>query len=308
MSAAYYNENDPYAAQWLRNLITGGLIAPGEVDDRDIRDVRPNDVRGFTQCHFFAGIGGWSFALRIAGWPDDKPAWTGSCPCQPFSQAGKRAGDKDSRHLWPEFFRLVSECRPFVVFGEQVSSRDGIVWLDAVSDDMEAKSYATGKVVLPACGVGAPHKRDRIYFVAHALGERRQGDGVHVLEGGSLETTLEIAWRGQARALANADGIALQQRGEEHGRRNQRGDEIERARPGSGIGAGPANGFWRDAEWLPCLDGKARAIEPGTFPLAHGVSGRVGKLRAYGNAIVPQVGARVIRAYLDLEKQKEPTP
>jgi len=80
---AYYNENDPYAAQWLRNLIEAGEIAPGYVDDRSIVDVRPDELDGYTQCHFFAGIGVWSYALRRAGWSDDAPVWTGSCPCFP---------------------------------------------------------------------------------------------------------------------------------------------------------------------------------------------------------------------------------
>lgn len=68
---AYYNEFDPFAAKWLRNLIDAGLIAPGIVDDRSITDVTPADLEGFKQCHFFAGIGGWSLALRLAGVPDD---------------------------------------------------------------------------------------------------------------------------------------------------------------------------------------------------------------------------------------------
>src|ERR1700691_2565119 len=122
---AYYNEWEPYPAQWLRNLIKAGLIAPGDVDERSIKDVKPDDVRGYTQCHFFAGIGGWSYALRLAGWPDDRPAWTGSCPCQPFSQAGQRKGVADERHLWPKFFRLITFCRPAVVFGEQVAAKAG---------------------------------------------------------------------------------------------------------------------------------------------------------------------------------------
>lgn len=86
---AYYNEIDPFAASWLRELIKGGHIAPGEVDTRSIEDVIPTDLAGFSQCHFFAGIGVWSYALRRAGWPDSRPVWTGSCPCQPFSAAGK---------------------------------------------------------------------------------------------------------------------------------------------------------------------------------------------------------------------------
>lgn len=163
---AYYNEFDPFAAQWLRNLIAAGHIAPGDVDERDIRLVQPDDLRGYDQCHFFAGIGVWSYALRQAGWADDRPVWTGSCPCQPFSVAGKRTGTADERHLWPEFFRLIRECHPPVVFGEQVSSKDGLAWFESVQTDMEGAGYAIGALDSCAAGVGAPHVRQRLYFVA----------------------------------------------------------------------------------------------------------------------------------------------
>ena len=120
--AAYYNEIDPKAAAWLRELIRHGLIADGEVDERSILDVQPEDLHGYTQCHFFAGIGGWSRALRLAGWPDDRPVWTGSPPCQPFSAAGQQKGKDDERHLAPHWASLVAAGRPPVVFGEQVAS------------------------------------------------------------------------------------------------------------------------------------------------------------------------------------------
>ena len=177
--AAYYNEFDPKAAAWLRELIKQGHIADGVVDERSIEDVTPTELAGFTQCHFFAGIGVWSYALRQAGWSDDRPVWTGSCPCQPFSAAGKGAGFSDERHLWPAFHHLISQCRPDVVFGEQVASKDGLGWLDLVQADLEATGYASGAVDLCAAGVGAPHIRQRLWWVGtrlvHADGAGSQG-------------------------------------------------------------------------------------------------------------------------------------
>lgn len=183
MPSAYYNEIEPYAAQWLRNLIDAGLIAPGDVDERSILDVHPDDLRGYTQCHFFAGVGVWSYALRRAGWADNRPVWTGSCPCQPFSSAGKRAGFADERNLWPAWFHLVTEAKPSAVpvFGEQVASADGLAWLDLVSADLEGAGYAVAPVDLCAAGVGAPHIRQRLWFVAervaNAKGLRRERVG-----------------------------------------------------------------------------------------------------------------------------------
>lgn len=165
---AYYNENDPYAARWLENLIQAGLIAPGDVDSRDIRDVSANDLKGYTQCHFFAGIGVWSYALRKAGWPDDRPVWTGSCPCQPFSQVGSHRRFEDPRHLWPSWFSLIRECQPPVLFGEQVASEDALEWFDVVHSDLEAQNYAVGATDLCAASVGAPHIRQRLWFVAES--------------------------------------------------------------------------------------------------------------------------------------------
>lgn len=86
--AAYYNEHDKAAAAWLRQLIARGLIASGDVDERSIEDVTPDEIRGYTQCHFFAGIGVWSHSLRMAGWPDDRPVWSGR-PVPAF-QRGRR--------------------------------------------------------------------------------------------------------------------------------------------------------------------------------------------------------------------------
>lgn len=297
--AAYYNEIDPFAAQWLRNLIAGGHISPGEVDERSIEDVTPDDLRGFTQCHFFAGIGVWSHSLRLAGWPDDKPVWTGSCPCQPFSAAGKGDGFADERHLWPHFFHLISERRPQHVFGEQVASGNANTWFDLVQTDLEGMGYAFGIVPFTSAGIGAPHIRERAYWVAHASGEHESAAGD--------KTRIATCLRSCATdGLANACGErfnglnSLLQR-EESGRfpegmpettgfgsacwmgdtnnsrlerhfRNDSSAGWERTTgsvASSGLHSRPleVNGFWRDADWLFCRDGQWRPVESGTFPL-----------------------------------------
>lgn len=160
MLRVYYNENNRQAAEWLRQLMGMGLIPEGIVDERSICDVRADEIRGFDQCHFFAGIGGWVEALRLAGWPANRPVWTGSCPCQPYSSAGKQRGDDDPRNLWPAFFGLIQECRPAVVFGEQVASAIGHGWIDRVQADVEGEGYACGYAVLGAHSVGATGDAD----------------------------------------------------------------------------------------------------------------------------------------------------
>lgn len=289
----YYNEIDPFAAQWLRNLMAVGVIPEGDVDERSIEDVRPGDLRGYVQCHFFAGIGGWVHALDLAGWPRDRPVWTGSCPCQPFSAAGKRDGFDDQRHLWPAWFHLIRECRPPVVFGEQVAS--ALDWLDLVQADLEGAGYAVGASDLCAAGVGAPHIRQRLYFVADTDSERRHRiDPLLRAEAGGRDSSnlLEVARGGEAGSLGHAHHARPQGHGRPVGQHDAAGREAAERH-------GATAGFWSDAEWLQCSDGKARPVEPGTFPLADGVSGRVGRLRAYGNAIVPQVAAAFVSAYLD---------
>ena len=408
----YYNDCDPFAVAWLKNLVSRGVIAPGDVDERPIQEVKPDDVRGYTQCHFFAGIGGWAEALRLAGW-GDRPVWTGSCPCQPWSAAGKGEGAADDRHLWPEWFRLIRECRPERVFGEQVAGAIGHGWLDLVSTDLEAEGYAVGACVLGAHSVGAPHIRQRLWFVAdtehaerraqcldgedgrdgadarreeaHGIAgtcgevclladaerdtreprrvavESREGAGAasagaHAELGrcgvsGSMdhppsarrdstgsgaegEARVETWLRGPeprraTRLMADPSerGLGIAWAASREPGRAARGEsdgELEHAvEPGleghAGDGAGrlrherevsqsdrpvsPAgvSGFWDAVEWLPCRDGKARPVEPGTFPLAHGIPGRVGRLRAYGNAINPYQAAAFIRAYEGLK-------
>lgn len=286
---AYYNEYDPFAAQWLRELIKAGHIAPGDVDTRSIVDVQPDELRGYTQCHFFAGIGVWSYSLRLAGWPDDRPVWTGSCPCQPFSAAGKGGGFADERHLWPAFHWLISQRQPVVVLGEQVASKDALRWFDLVSADLERTGYACGAVDLCAAGVGAPHIRQRLWWVAHRLADA------------------ELPPQPRQRSISGA--AVCQQDADGFGRSGVAGGmEPDASDAGmfceqataAAAPAGPTNGVWGNADWLFCRDGRWRAVEPGTFPLAHGAPARVGRLRGYGNAIAAPVAQAFVEAVMDV--------
>lgn len=348
--AAYYNEIDPFAAQWLRNLIAGGHIAPGEVDERSIEDVTPDDLRGFTQCHFFAGIGVWSHSLRLAGWPDDKPVWTGSCPCQPFSAAGKGDGFADERHLWPHFFHLISEFRPQHVFGEQVAAGNANAWFDLVQSDLEGMDYAFGLVPFTSASIGAPHIRERAYWVANALSvisDRRRdvrAPGRHEYSNGGddvwlananhdrqqpgkgigcrckcAEQGIDIGGSLQNGGLAYTDNeqhsIAITGCSHEYVSAGRQQDPAAFAGLRRDCRPLEVNGFWRDADWLFCRDGKWRPVEPGTFPLVDGAaarlgrvesgvarvasSNRVGRLKGYGNAINAQAAAEFILAYME---------
>jgi len=469
----YYNEYDKHAAAWLRELIAQKLIPAGEVDERSILDVQPDDLRRYTQCHFFAGIGGWAYALQLAGIPATRRLWTGSCPCQPFSTAGQQKGQEDERHLWPAFFNLIRECRPPTIFGEQVASslvvgpsnpprsmpdlrdrktllrilseleresprnlqgmrqskgkaaqkastckdqrsvqemagrekrtctcergeapskktphsfqhntgghskphqswsvrsdgdtlrpsqtqsvecslpgsnrtqsrihagehQSGVVcrecdgqllgvaenrgsverdseweersleqiiesdrgelegptiqcWLDGISADLEAESYACGAAVLGAHSVGAPHIRQRLYWVAHHHHQGSQGWQCASLSERGLE--LPAGESGACSGLAQSGSRGLQDAYQQHRDGRQAGS----IRQANQFGIGSA---WSDTNLVSCRDGKVRRIptEPSLFPLAHGVPGRVGLLRGSGNAIVPQTAAAFILA------------
>lgn len=388
----YYNDNDRGACAWLRELIKAKLIPDGVVDQRSILEINPDELRQYDQCHFFAGIGGWAYALILADW--EGPVWTGSCPCQPFSAAGKRAGVRDHRDLWGAFRDLIAICRPATVFGEQVASADGRLWLARVRTDVEGVGYALGAGDLCSAGVGSPNIRQRIYWVAHTTSRRgleernaaSQGEFESSRSGGAIglaDARCGIQGRGpdESRKCAETDSGRAEQSGrcgspggladatsmpspEQRGKQGQGlgreagskdsaergepagrlGDAVEpgleghpgdvhdgsesgrldqgaerpAASPGVAGGTGDAQsggrGELRDASldgarrhiispsWarfdlVPCRDGKTRRFEPGSFPLAHGLPGRVGLLRGYGNAINPWVAKEFIESF-----------
>jgi DNA (cytosine-5)-methyltransferase 1 len=347
----YYNEFDPFAAKWLRGLISAGLILDGYVDERSIKDVNADDLDGYLQCHFFAGVGGWSRALEIAAWPEGTAVWTGSCPCQPFSGAGKRQGTADERHLWPEFRRLIKECLPPVVLGEQVASKDGRNWLAGVRADLEALGYAVGAADLCAAGQGAPHIRQRLWWVgelgdAHGARQRARRGPQRCERRKAIEPVPATGVSAGGLGIPSGDhlgrdcGAALG--AESQGDSGRAFDGVGRFMPGS-TGAngwlGNANlrelpqsqeqptrqelsastgASWADHWAVRCSDGTLRRVGAGVQPLAHGIpvklgqgrskqqrmgiraarANRIGRLRGYGNAIVPDVAAEFVRAYL----------
>lgn len=335
--SVYYNEFDKKAANWLRELIKMGVIANGVVDDRSILEVEPQDLVGFKQHHFFAGIGVWSYALRQAGWADDRPVVTGSPPCQPWSKAGSKKGFKDERHLWPAFFDLIKAINPDVIFGEQVAStevigktnirgkineligedgckdgcQDGMSWIDHVQSDLASAHYDLGVLVVPACGVGSPNLRQRTFFVAEKLAGN---DG---LGGESCGVAHSVS-----KHLRGEPGQGTGTKSETQGEARQQqwsGLDLGRSCADGSPEPQEVNGYWRDSDWIFCLDNKWRPVEPGSSPLVNGstaslVSGgdsglldpeainelRISRIKGYGNAINAEVAKAFIESYLEV--------
>lgn len=273
----YYNENHPGTAEWLRELIDRQCIAPGEVDDRSIVEVTPDDIAGYEQCHWFAGIAGWSLALDLAGW-GDRPVWTASLPCQPWSVAGKKRGERDERDLWAVFKHLVEECRPPTIFGEQVGGETGREWISRIQVDLHALGYASTAVDLCGASIGSPQVRQRHFWVAHrGTDQGRMGDTEREGLQGHTGHVSETIHRKGSTGSASASGIP-----------------------------------WEEHDWLECDDGKSRRIEPGVAPMVNGLPEGVGqcgsegvpafelRLRGYGNAIIPQLAAEFVSAFMEV--------
>lgn len=282
----YYNDNDARACAWLRQLIADRLIPEGKVDERPIQEVRASDLRGFTQHHFFAGIGGWARALQLAGFPADRPVWTASCPCQPFSTAGRQKGVEDERHLWPVLATLVRECRPQLVVGEQVGGDAGYRWLDGVRADLESLDYACGAADLPACCQGAPHIRQRIFWVSVANGQRLRAHGSESTHTEAREDQGAGHQRQWLRPDAAAGDSAVAGWLPEPTLHGQ-GHGCEQGRsPGSGRSdAGGCSGdFWDRFTVVPCRDGRSRRApaEPVFLVVSDGLSSCLGTVWGAG--------------------------
>lgn len=293
----YYNEFNPHAAAMLRQLITDGLIPPGDVDERSIEDVRAEELEKYIQCHFFTGIAGWPLALALARWPANRPVWTGSCPCQDYSSAGKQKGQDGERHLWPVWFKnLIRERKPATVFGEQVKNAIVFGWLDEVAHDFEKEKYAFAAAVLPGYFSGSPQQRDRIFFVANSEDEMRARESREI--SGTIERPKinDCDKFGESGFMGHAINARLQghagdgEAGDGEAGDKSRWNDKKSHRPIT------STGFWDDVESVVGFDGKIRPVKPGIRLLVNGFPQRVACQHGLGNAIIPQVAADFIRA------------
>jgi len=298
----------------------------------------------------------------------------------------------DERHLWPHWFHLIEECRPSTVFGEQVASKDGLGWIDLVQADMEGADYALGAFDLCSASFGAPHIRQRLWFVADTDNPRsqgwiprgsdtqrqdqhghvgrdsatnRMGNTNHSGSQGSSQTGIgegveqsgsqfagartdvgvdntisdgrqegrfgdhgrndgeqpdpDVEDVGMGNAQHDGQSTSSEQGGNDQDAPDDEKEQIVSVQSegasisrddrsgdgGEGGGdtearANETNGAWADADWLLCRDGKWRPVRPESFPLAHGATARVGRLRAYGNAITAQVAQGLIESYMEV--------
>ena len=278
-----------------------------------------------THGSLFSGIGGFDLAAQWMGWEnvfhverdpfcrkvlthhfpesqsfDDVKTFdatpfrgrlrvlSGGFPCQPFSAAGKRAGTSDDRYLWPEMFRIIREARPTYVVAENVrgllSWNDGLV-LDTVCADLEGEGYEVLPVVLPAASVNAPHRRDRIWIVATdscGMGrERRRSEEAEGREGQRAGRQLDAEGQSSGADAPDSDGARERQN-------NGQGEprQHDQASPGS---------YWQDFPTVSPLccrdDGLSQRLDGITFP-----KWRRESIKAYGNAIVPQVAYQIFKA------------
>jgi len=216
---------------------------------------------------------------------------TGGFPCQPFSHAGRRKGTNDDRHLWPEMRRVIQEFTPRYVVAENVRgllSIDGGLVFESVCTDLEAIGYEVQPFVIPACAVNAPHRRDRVWIVAHAKHESA-GDA----ERGRIDQGASARITGSNTDAPDATGV----------RRD--GDDAQRQgiqRPDCSCGEIRTSDqqAWKD-DW-PTVAARLCRVDDGLpSGMARPRGWRNAALKAYGNAIVPQVAERILRAIAESE-------
>lgn len=307
----YYNEFDPFAAAWLRELIKEKLIPQGDVDERSITEIQPDDLRGYTQCHFFAGIGGWSLALQLAGWPSDRPVWTGSCPCQPFSSAGRQ-----EQVRWDTEDCVWIDCpdgKQRLVEREFCCLVNGLYV--RVADVRRAYQHETEKGIIFYGSTNKKHRTEIMRELRNTYAEKAFWEAVAgfigVQEAAVLQPFLFDFLSAQER-FTNNSGIkeACAENDEGQLRSVPHNEIVDSAscgwKPAEQSNRESANTLRELSFFLARCAYSCRAktnqAHARTFPLLRKEEiNRVGKLRGYGNAIVPKVATEFIKAFLEVE-------
>lgn len=287
------------AAEWA-GFETAGQCEradyPTKVLEKHWPDVpRWRDIRSLTKESFHERTG-----LRTVD------VISGGFPCQPFSVAGKRRGSEDDRYLWPEMLRVIEELRPAWVVGENVA---GIVnmALDTVLSDLEAKGYAAGAFIIPACAVDAPHRRDRVAIVAWNNDSKPDGRKPFASLGGTQKRESSQSGR-ICNVVAGADGAGLQ------GRDGAGMPECACKRPVGACGSSISHTYSLRLEepgkqglpqraGVPITDSGWWEVEPDVGRVADGVPHRVDRLRSLGNAVVPQQFYPIFQAIVEVERK-----
>jgi DNA (cytosine-5)-methyltransferase 1 len=233
---------------------------------------------------------------------------TGGFPCQPYSSAGKRLGKEDERHLWPEMLRAIREIQPSYVVGENVrglTNWNGGMVFDEVQSDLETQGYEVLPFLLPACAVNAPHRRDRIWFVAKntflygwSSDKREKETGVRKFRNTSTGNNERIFANDTEINDTNSNTKRLEREASERVQ--------NRTRRGNGFSNGEFTGVCSKNNWhnFPTQspicsgdDGISRNMDGITFPKY-----RQESIKAYGNAIVPQIAFQIFKAIQETDK------
>ena len=238
---------------------------------------------------------------------------TGGFPCQPFSIAGKQKGTNDDRHLWPEMFRIIKELKPRWIIGENVRGivniQDGVVF-ETVCTDLESEGYEVQAFNIPAAGVGAPHRRERIWIVANSRRTLRQGSSIR--EKNENETRKEDADQHQRSSspsksnVANTESFSSDVRGREEHQEERDGQSEIRGKSGKDVANASTGRRTSQGKQIPTRGNGIEhqswwQSEPDVGRVAHGVPGRVHRLKALGNSIVPKIAEEIGKAIMKAE-------